>query len=291
MPLTGTRILAMVTAAICTLKPFTCGLFFLAAAGPIAPQFSPEQLVKVGKSYADRGQDDRAIEVLEQALRLGPTSADEAEYTLGVVHSRKRRLAESAEHLERSLRLNPKRYEAWLLLGMTKDLLKDALGASRVYRRAIEQFPDRAEAHRELGGSLLLLGRPEEAVAELRTSLRLLPGQADALGELGYALLLRRKCDQAAAVLQEARTLDLRSPDIAAHLGDALACLGKTDEAITAYEAALARAPDNARALFHLGLMHSKNGDKARARAALERAATLDASNPKIGQALRRLGP
>ena len=256
------------------LSALLCAITLVSTAPVLAQGYSPDQLFAIGKSYATRGEDDKAIDLLQQALKGGTKSAAEAEYLLALCLSRQERLPEAAAHLDRSLELDPKRYGAWLLLGMTKDLSGDPAGAAAAYRKAIALEP-----------------KPSEAVGALRQALELKPGQADVMGDLGYALLLERECEQAAGVLAEARKADPRNPATLAHLGDAEACLGKTDLAIEAYEAALALEPDRARTLFHLGLMRSKKGDKPGAKAALERAAALDPANPKIKEALRRLSP
>ncbi|MBI5549311.1 MAG: tetratricopeptide repeat protein [Deltaproteobacteria bacterium] len=247
---------------------------------------SPDQLVQVGKAYANKGEHDKAIAALSEALKGKPKAAAEAEYLLGLCYSRKEMLPEAAAHLERSTALEPHRYEAWLLLGMTRDLSKDAAGAAEAYRKAIAATPERPEAHKELGATLLLLGKPEEAIVELEAALKAAPFQTDILGDLGYAQLMAKRCDEAVKTLQKA---DKRSADNLVHLGDGYACLGKTDEAIAAFDKAVALKADHARGLFHLGLMKMKKGDHVGAREALERAKKADPDNRKIGEALERL--
>lgn len=263
-----------------------CLLVSLSSATP--PGYSPDQLVQVGKSYAERGDSIKAIEVLKEALKGKPKAEGEAEYLLGLSYSRLDRLPEAKAHLERATTLEPKRYDAWMLLGMTRDLSKDLEGAIAAYRKAVALAPARPEAHKELAGTLLMLGRPQEAIPELEAALKAGPS-AELLGELGYAQLMAQRCADAAATLAKARAADPKNPDAAVHLGDAQACQGKTDEAIGSYEAALALRPDHVRGLFHLGLMRMKKGEVNAARDALERARKLDPYNEKIGAALERL--
>jgi Flp pilus assembly protein TadD len=252
-------------------------------------EYTPEQLVRIGKAYADRGQDEKALEVLGEALAGKPKNAAEAEYLLGLLYSRQQRLEEATGHLERSLALDGSRYDAWLLLGMTRDLVGDSAGAARAYRGAIERAPGRPEAHRELGMTLLAAGKVDEAVAVLGKAHSLAPRDADVLGDYGYALLVARRCEQAAEVLSRARAAKPRSAPTLTHLGDAQACLGEADEAVASYEAALRLEPDNGRALFHLGLMRARRGELDAARQALEKAKVLDPENPGIARALDRL--
>lgn len=264
-------------------------------------------LVKVGKAYVDRGDCDKAVAPLTQAIEQSPELA-EADHLLGLCFSRQEDYRPAIRHLDRAVAADPKRYDAFLLLGMAKDLSRDHAGAAEVYRRAVAAEPGRPEAHRELGNTLLLLDKPAEAAASLWTAVRLAdaaappvgpsqfgpprapPGaDAELLDEYGHALLVGGRCAEAEKVLARATARDARSADAHTHLGDARACLDRDDDAVAAYEAAIALDRDQARAWFHLGLLRSKKGDAAGAKAALAEAARLLPGDAKVREARARL--
>jgi tetratricopeptide (TPR) repeat protein len=59
--------------------------------------------------------------------------------------------------------------------------------------------------------------------------------------------------------------------------------------AISSFEQALARDPANASYMYHLGLAHLKNGDKAKARESLEKALKAKPDFPEASDAKRLL--
>ena len=129
----------------------SCLLLSAWRAAPAAA--TADQLIGIGKSYADKGENDKAIAALTEALAGKPKSSAEAEYLLGLCCSRQDRLGDASAHLERATALDPKRYDAWLLLGMTRDLQKDAEGAAAAYRKAIDKIlGDATEFAEELPG-------------------------------------------------------------------------------------------------------------------------------------------
>lgn len=273
----------------------------LIVAALLGAGFTPDQLVSVGRGYVDRGEDDKAIPVLLDALKGQPKDRAEAEYLLGRALSRKERFPEAIEHLRKSLDLDATKVEVWMLLGTTMDLSHDE-AAPATWEQAVKRFPNKVELRHELGLSLVSQGKAEEALAQLGEAYKLDPKREGLDGDLGYAMLLAKRCPEAVKVLTDAQARSPKDASVATHLGDAWGCQasactkakGKncasfTSSAIKAYEAAVALDAKAVRAWFHLGLMRSKAGDRDGAVKAIETARTLDPDDPKLEAALEHV--
>src|SRR6185312_6460323 len=127
---------------------------------------TPAELVQVARGYSGRGQDAKAIPLLQQAIKGDPKNAD-AHYLLGLSYSRQEKLKDAEAELTQATALDPHNYQAFLLLGMTHDLRNDAAGALAVYEKAIAVDPKQPDAWHEAGSSALLLGKTDVAVKDL----------------------------------------------------------------------------------------------------------------------------
>jgi tetratricopeptide (TPR) repeat protein len=181
-----------------------------------------------------------------------------------------------------------------------------------------------AEAHELLGRILVAQGRHGEALAQFdqlarqsesstasaNTMIGLLYEQRGDLGAARSAYERALAANPRAAVaannlawihtqsggdLREALRLaqvadeEMRRPESADTLGWVYHQLGLTTQALAAFESARRRAPDNATYHYHAGLAYAKAGDRARARAALQKALELDPHLTAARDAVRQL--
>ncbi|MCK6373337.1 tetratricopeptide repeat protein [Zoogloea sp.] len=158
----------------------------------------------------DAGRNEDAFNVLDEALRGDPESAE--------------LLYESALMAERIGR--PEVMEGRL-------------------RKLIALKPDHAHAYNALGYSLVDRNlRLDEAEGLIRKGLEIAPNDAFILDSLGWALYRRGDLNGALAQLQ--RAFELRAdPEIAAHLGEVLWMMGRRDEAARTWKDAAKANPDN----------------------------------------------
>lgn len=91
-------------------------------------------------------------------------------------------------------------------------------------------------------------GRLAEAEADYRAVLARHPADADMLAGLADVLARQQRYEEALAALDQARQADATRADIHTRRGRALRSLGRRDEARTAFEQALALAPNDAEA-------------------------------------------
>lgn len=149
---------------------------------------SPEAARREARALIDRGKDlykedldEEAAEVLQQAVKLDPDSA-EGHYRLGLAFTALDREEEARGSLKRSIELykraiesNPNDAEAWFNLGEAYGVLHQEEEAARAYRQAIRLKPDHEEAYYQLGMSQTRLARYDEATASFQKALELDP--------------------------------------------------------------------------------------------------------------------
>jgi tetratricopeptide (TPR) repeat protein len=97
---------------------------------------------------------------------------------------------------------------------------------------------------------------PMKEIMELMQRQKDEPESAAVQLELAERFMMMGAYDRALIFLDKAASLDADNPQILNDRGIALYNVGKTDEARGAFEAILARTPDDFRARFNLGLLY-----------------------------------
>jgi tetratricopeptide (TPR) repeat protein len=87
-----------------------------------------------------------------------------------------------------TVRRYPKSDQAWVALGVAKEMAKDFTGAEQAIHKSIELAPDRADHRFTLGEFLQAQRRHKEAVASYRKAIELRPVDADTHFKLGVCL-------------------------------------------------------------------------------------------------------
>jgi predicted O-linked N-acetylglucosamine transferase (SPINDLY family) len=252
-----------------------------------------EALHLLGVLASQRGQMDRAIELIGRAIAVDPAVAL-YHCNLGEICRRSGQPDRAIAHFYRATELKPGAADAHNNLGTVlweKGRLEEALAA---YRRAIELKPDHVEAHSNLGVVLNQQGRLNDAIAAYSRALQLRPDHAEVHSNLGDALKDQGRLEEAIGTYR--RAIQLR-PDLAQthnNLGNALKDLGRLDEAIAAYRRAIQLRPGNAAAHSNLGIALKNQGRLDEAIAAYQRAIELEPdlveAQNNLGNALRDLG-
>ena len=196
----------------------------------------------LGAIAHQRGDNERAIELVEEALRIEPSRPDFLN-TIGFVHQALGRVSEAGECFRRALVLEPDLAAAHNNLGIALRNLGHLHEAERSFHAAVRSQPDFAEAHNNLGNVLRELGRLEKAERSLRRAIRIRPGYAEAHGNLAIVL---RGLGRLGEAERSSRNAIALKPDYAEaynDLGVALFCLGRLPEAERSYREALALDP------------------------------------------------
>ena len=140
----------------------------------VAGVADPDALANAAYVLAHLGEDIGAmVDIMDRALQLSPSFA-RGWYLSGVLRNMAGQPEAAIEHLQRSLRLNPREQIGVVTatLGIAHFLARDFSAAARLLARGIQETPGYPGSYRFLASCLVHMGRLEEAraiVARLRT--------------------------------------------------------------------------------------------------------------------------
>ena len=232
----------------------------------------------LGQVYASLSQDAKAIEHLQEAVRLKPDSGPartnlaatllhagktelageqfrralaleprnyDANHNLGEFYIQSGKLADAIPLLERAQSVNPSSYDNGYDLAQA-EFLTGRLGEARKTAQALVRIKDIGELHNLLGQIEEKDGKFVAAANEFQIAAQMDPSD-DNLFDWGCELLLHRTYDPAIDVFQQASRRYPNSPRLLIGLGMALYSRGKYDEAVKALLAAADLDPSDPR--------------------------------------------
>ncbi len=270
-----------------------------------APRVAPVYLSNLAEMCRQRGLLAEGEDAARRAVALEPTLVG-AWNNLGIIQQEAGKLDESLASLTRVVGLKPEDPLARNNLANTLKRLGRLEEAQQQYEAALALQPSYAEALSNLGSLLNDLGRPDEALASIRRAMDINPRLADAYinasgvesGRRRYSEALRwieglltfaplhpgglsakasllvslDRPDEAVDAARQAVSAAPQSGDALNALGEALHAQGHMDAAIGAYDKAIDLGGlAMEKAIGHRAALFMEQGDKARARADLER--------------------
>ncbi len=147
-----------------------------------------------------------------------------------------------------------------------------------------------ASRHANLATAMMMMGRTKEAIVEYESAVRLADGDARAHSDYGTALLASGDLDRATKELEHALRLDPGRAAIHSNLGYALQLRAKNAEAIAEYRQALKLDDKLISAWINLATVLARDpATRAEARTSLEKARTLDPTDPRVKASLQEL--
>jgi Tfp pilus assembly protein PilF len=145
----------------------------LETAVSIYPNFLEAQL-KLGTTYMDLGEWDKAEEALNRALQIDPKIANTL-LALGELKFQRKNYVEAEKYLIDGLKLENRSWQGHFILGRLYWTRNEIVKAGRQVALALQLNPNLAEAHL-LGANILLrAGKREDASFEFEEYLRLAP--------------------------------------------------------------------------------------------------------------------
>ena len=151
----------------------------LTAGNPEEAKRNAQVLVDQAKELYKNDEDERAAQVLEQAVKLDPNNA-EAHLRLGMSYAALDRKPESDDEYKKAIELfkkkvdaDPKDASAFFYLGEAYNFLHRDEDAARNYREATQLNEKDEEAWYQLGMVLIKLARYSEAVNAFQKALEL----------------------------------------------------------------------------------------------------------------------
>ncbi|KPK60007.1 MAG: hypothetical protein AMJ59_08490 [Gammaproteobacteria bacterium SG8_31] len=208
-------------------------------------------LLEDARSQIDNGQPDAALPLLEEAVRLAPTSGD-AHCELGRALNNLRRLPQARAVLEEATRLSPCSAIAWNRLGHVCRALGDPDSAEPAFRRAVDLAPDFPAALANLASAHLARGDAETGVGLLQRAVKADPGDPGTRAKLGDALQGLGRLNEADSAYREALSIDPAHVPALAGLGALLSALGKYRPAEETLRRALEAQPADSVAIASL---------------------------------------
>jgi protein O-GlcNAc transferase len=239
-------------------------------AATLAPNDAGVSL-QAGKALADAGQDDKAIPILERALRLEPQST-KAAYALGLVYQRTDRVADAGELFRKVVQAEPRNVDALINLGLALSQLHRAQEGLPYLKRAVALDPANVTAHQNLAAAYIQVDQVAGAVAELRTALKLAPDSPKVHYDLGVAYKLEDDAADAIPQLESAEKLDPSGFEAPYLLGVLYNQTARYGDAARELENSLKLHGENGDAWSTLGSVYLKLDRPAEAASALRRA-------------------
>jgi tetratricopeptide (TPR) repeat protein len=212
-------------------------------------------LILASRTYSALGDLATTEKLLQEAIAANPNNLD-AYALLGQVYTQQRRLPEATAQFEKWAEKQPKSVGAYTVTGVLLDMQNRPADARAKYERALEIDPRAAVAANNLAWIY-----------------------AESGGNLDMALQL--------AQIAKSQLPD--QPEVNDTLGWIYHKKGLSSLAVPALLQSVEKDPKNAVYLYHLGMAYAGNGDKDKARAALEKALALDANFNGAAQAREAL--
>jgi tetratricopeptide (TPR) repeat protein len=227
----------------------------------IAPNLA-EAYINLGNAQRVAGHGASAVASYRRAIGLKPDLWD-AHNNLALTLGEQGDFAGALTHAERARELNSDHPDVLSNLASTLRALGNLATAETIAQRAAQLAPDRADLHLNLANVLADLHRFDEATASYRRAIELTPRFAAAHYGLGRASYVAGDMQAAVKAYRAALALDGDQAVIWNDLGRAMRALGQFEEAITAFQRALVIRPDFADAHRNLALCQRLPTDNA----------------------------
>jgi tetratricopeptide (TPR) repeat protein len=237
-----------------------------------------DSLHLLGVIAQQRGQFNRAAELIEQAIKLH-TDRPAYHSNLAGAYRGLGRFDDAITHCRAALALQPNQPEAQLNLGLAHQAAKRWTEAESAFKDFALGWPADHRGPQSLGDCLREQGRTEEAVVAYREALARNPNNGPVHLVLGTILLIGDSLGLAEPHLR--RALELLPQSVAAilNLGACLTRLGREREALRIYEFGSQLAPGDAIVGIKTGQALLACGERTKARQLFQAIVDIDPGN------------
>jgi tetratricopeptide (TPR) repeat protein len=189
--------------------------------------------VNLGVAMSIKGNDDRAIEYLTEAIQIDPCNA-EARFNLGTIYLQRGLLEQAVGEYEKAVEAKPDYAKSWSHFGVALARMGRVDEAVEKFRRVVALEPNSPDAHLNLARALTDKGLSGEAIEHLQRAIGLAPSDVAARCRLGRLLLQKGLVEQAVAEYEQALKIDPADKDAQRGLQKAKEMLPTTERAETA---------------------------------------------------------
>ncbi len=227
-----------------------------------------------GSIYAAQGDFERAMFDYNLAINLSPDYAD-AYANRGSAYGSLGDYREGLDDLTRAIALKPENAKAYYSRGIIRYELDDLEGAVADFDRAIGLSPDYSEAYNNRGVAYRDKGDLNRAIADYDKAIDLKGDNFEAYTNRGNAY--RARGEYSLAVADYSKAIDLKPGDPDAYMsrGTVYQFSGDINRAITDLNQAIKLGPENAVAYYIRGIMYSAANDYERGISDFSRAIEL----------------
>jgi len=249
---------------------------------------SPRGLLGVVETYMQQGMTDKAVQVLEAECAKAPARLD-FRLALGDVDLRAGRYDAAIAEFQKVLAGTPKgtatQGQLYLKIGEASRRKGDYAAAINAFQEARKTLPDNVNGLTSLGITLAAADRWPESRQIYEATLKLDPSNPVVLNNLAFGLAEHNgDLDQALTMAQQAKRL---LPDTA-EVSDTLAWIylkkNLPDQALPILRDLVTKDPKRPTFHYHMALAMAQKGDKAQARAEVQKALALNPANDEMKQ-------
>ncbi len=260
--------------------------------------------VTSAKVYIQQDNWDKAIEQLEQAVKLYPNDA-EAYFLLGEGYGNQGEWSKMNEAFDKSLANSPKfepqiksnREKYWVTTfnaGVGRINSGDTEGAIKQFKTCLLIDPKRAEAYKNLAYSYTRIDSLDAAKNIYVKFLKVEPNNIETMQSLASIYFQLKDYEAVVDLEKKALKLEPENSDAIANIALAYDFLGKKEEAIETYNEALAKNPNDKDLLFNLARLYYMNNQYNKAIELFQKVIKLDPndfdSNYNVGNAYLSMG-
>jgi Flp pilus assembly protein TadD len=218
----------------------------------VSRQLQVGQAVVEASEHLKRGDNERAIQLLEKAVRHAP-GVPVFRYLLGVAQVRQKLYAPAIANLEKVVRSDDRNVD--YLLALSEALLAEQpIDAIPHLSRAVELGSKNPQAYSKLADLLVDEQKPEDALRICDSGLAVCGAHPAILGSCALALKALGRCQEALECLRHLETLLPPDANTMMNLAGVLLDLGRLPEARSYLERACALDPGSAAAHYNLGI-------------------------------------
>ncbi len=217
-------------------------------------------LNNMGVIYLARGENDRAEQVLDKALRINPSHPD-ALNNMATALKNRGDYQGAVSMIRKALSAKPVFKSAWFNLGNTYREMGDDAAAATAYGRAVALDPADPESLSSLGAALYRRGRGHDAKQVLQQSIQADSRHAKSHYHLGLVFMDEGRMDAAFDAFEAALTVNPDYSDAYLNLGNIRVKQGRLADAVSFFKSAVAADPLSADAYYNLVLAHETAGD------------------------------
>ncbi|MEQ8225716.1 MAG: tetratricopeptide repeat protein, partial [Candidatus Eremiobacterota bacterium] len=242
----------------------------------------------LGVLYAKEGHYERAIEELEKAIVINPSSP-EIFANLGYIFLMIKEYDKAGEYLSRSLALNPSLSGAYCNLGVLYSRQGKLDEAISQFRHALEIDPTLAEAHINIAHIYGVREMYTEMKEECEKAIKIKPDCIQAYINFAYACGKLSRYTEGIKKIQQALRYDSSNAIVFSNLGVLYEETRQYNKAIESFRKAITIDPDYAEAYSNLGTIYYIKGDYVSSRDSFKKAVTLNKDLPQAKASLARI--